>query len=123
VWVQLTTLHKGQFFGEKALLNDDVRQASCIALGDVSLLSLNRHDFIEMLGSWKDIIAAAAASGNADAPISSTRDHKNFMKNMTLDDLQILRTLGQGAFGRVKLCQHKISGETFALKCQSKKVD
>lgn len=122
VWVQLTTLHKGQFFGEKALLNDDVRQASCIALGDVSLLSLNRHDFIEMLGSWKDIIAAAASSGNVDAPISTTRDRKNFLKTMTLDDLQVLRTLGQGAFGRVKLCQHKISGETFALKCQSKKV-
>jgi CRP-like cAMP-binding protein len=122
VWVQLTTLHKGQFFGEKALLNDDVRQASCIALGDVSVLSLNRHDFIEMLGSWKDIIAAAAASGNVDAPISTTRDHKNFMKTMVLEDLQVLRTLGQGAFGRVKLCQHKISGETFALKCQSKKV-
>jgi cAMP-dependent protein kinase regulator len=122
IWVQLATLHKGDFFGEKALLNDDVRQASCIALGDVTVLSLNRHDFIEMLGSWKDIIAAAAARGNSDEAISTTRDHKDFLKNMTLNDLTVLRTLGQGAFGRVKLCQHTVSGETFALKCQSKKV-
>ncbi|CAE7660332.1 PRKACA, partial [Symbiodinium microadriaticum] len=41
---------------------------------------------------------------------------------MTLDDITTLRTLGQGAFGRVKLCQHKVTGECFALKCQSKKA-
>lgn len=122
IWVQLTTLHKGDFFGEKALLKEDVRQASCIALGDVTCLSLNRQDFIEMLGSWKDKIAAAERGDNVDTPVSNATDHKEFRKNMTLDDLTTLRTLGQGAFGRVKLCQHKTTGETFALKCQSKKA-
>jgi cAMP-dependent protein kinase regulator len=122
IWVQLTTLHKGDFFGEKALLSEDVRQASCIALGDVSVLTLHRQDFIQMLGSWKDMVTTADSSGVTEAPVVSSMDHKEFLKNMTMDDLNTLRTLGQGAFGRVKLCQHKVTGECFALKCQSKKV-
>ena len=122
LWVQLTTLHKGDFFGEKALLSEDVRQASCIAIGDVTCLTLNRQDFNVMLGSWKEVLSAAEASGVAEAPVQSTTDQKDFLKNMTMEDIVTLRTLGQGAFGRVKLCQHKVTGECFALKCQSKKV-
>lgn len=34
--------------------------------------------------------------------------------------LQILRTIGVGQFGRVKLVRHKITGECFALKCLQK---
>ena len=122
VWVQLTVLNKGDFFGEKALLSEDVRVASCIALGDVICLTLNRQDFNIMLGSWKEVLSAAEASGVAEAPVLSTTDQKDFLKNMSMEDIVTLRTLGQGAFGRVKLCQHKVTGECFALKCQSKKV-
>jgi len=39
----------------------------------------------------------------------------------TLSDLCIKRTLGVGAFGRVKLVKHKQSGLNYALKCLSKK--
>eukprot|EP01037_Dinobryon_pediforme_P043474 gene43474-54544_t len=52
---KLVTLKRGDYFGEKALLADDVRQASCIAVGKVICLSLSRDDFIAMIGSWQDI--------------------------------------------------------------------
>jgi CRP-like cAMP-binding protein/tRNA A-37 threonylcarbamoyl transferase component Bud32 len=125
-WVQITTLGKGDFFGEKALLHEDVRSASCIAVGEVRCLSINRHDFIGMLGEWKDMITDSARQslmaeqGKDIDPVEESK--KAFLKSMTIEDLTTLSVLGQGAFGRVKLAQHKTTGETYALKCQSKKA-
>lgn len=123
-WVQITTLGKGDFFGEKALLQEDVRSASCIAIGEVRCLSMHRDDFIGMLGEWKDVIADAVKKElHAEGVTDSGKESKqSFLKSMTIEDLTTLSVLGQGAFGRVKLAQHKTTGETFALKCQSKKA-
>ena len=52
----LVTLKNGNFFGEKALLSDDVRQASCIATSDVKCLILVRNDFVRMLGSLQELL-------------------------------------------------------------------
>ena len=124
-WVQVTTLGKGDFFGEKALLQEDVRSASCIAVGDVRCLTMHREDFIGMLGPWKDVIADAdrkALMKERGEDVAQDDPKTTFLKNMSLDDLNVLGVLGQGAFGRVKLAQHKTTKETFALKCQSKKA-
>lgn len=58
-WVQIATLGKGDFFGEKAMLSEDVRLASCIASGEVRCLSIHRDDFTAMLGEWKTVLAEA----------------------------------------------------------------
>ena len=123
-WVQVKTLEKGDFFGEKALLQEDVRTASCIAIGEVRCLSMHRDDFIGMLGEWKDVIADLEKSaGSEQHQIEAVEDSTStFLKDMSIDDLNTLSVLGQGAFGRVKLAQHKTTGETYALKCQSKKA-
>jgi len=52
----ITTLESGQFFGEKALLTEDVRQATCIATKDVKCLFLMRQDFNLMLGDLQDLL-------------------------------------------------------------------
>mgnify|MGYP003385035583 CR=1 FL=1 len=125
-WVQVRTLNKGDFFGEKALLQEDVRSASCIAIGDVRCLSMHRDDFIGMLGEWKDVIAEAdnkELMTEQGITVDPEKEKKQtFLKSMAIEDLTTLSVLGQGAFGRVKLAQHKTTGETFALKCQSKKA-
>ena len=38
-------------------------------------------------------------------------------KKYSLDDFQILHTLGQGSFGTVKLIKHNETGQLFAIKC------
>jgi protein kinase A len=35
-------------------------------------------------------------------------------------DLEVIETIGQGAFGRVKIAQHSSTGNTYALKCMKK---
>ena len=48
---------------------------------------------------------------------SSFEDKKDQPKKYKLDDFQILRVLGKGSFGIVKLVMHKESQKQFALKC------
>jgi CRP-like cAMP-binding protein len=52
----IATLESGQFFGEKALLTEDVRQATCVATSDVKCLFLMRQDFNLMLGDLQDLL-------------------------------------------------------------------
>merc|ERR1712196_302258 len=49
-------LGAGNFFGELALLNDDKRQASVTAVGDVECLTIDRTTFKRMLGPLEEIL-------------------------------------------------------------------
>lgn len=60
--------------------------------------------------------------GSHGASISPIRRKDLFpkKKEFLLDDFEIIRTLGQGAFGTVKLIREKKTGTYFALKCLTK---
>lgn len=123
----IAQLSRGDYFGEKALLADDVRQASCVAAkpgvnGKVVCLSLSRTDFIALLGSWQDIEAAAVEETAVDITESSAlaTEKSAFQMAMKMDDLVPLSTLGVGAFGKVRKVTHKTTAQQFALKYQSK---
>jgi hypothetical protein len=117
---KLTTISKGKYFGEKALLSDDLRAASCVAEdGKVTCLTLGREDFINMLGSFDELVA------NKDKPVEAPKEvvessPSGFAINCSLDTMEIRATLGCGAFGRVKLC--KVNDNFYALKCQAKRA-
>lgn len=115
---ELTT---GQFFGEKALLSEDVRQATCVAQNEVKVLFMMRDDFVLMLGDMQDLLDGKSTEQES---LTSQEITKSAQLSVTLDDLEIGRTLGIGAFGRVKLVKVKTdpSSPTYALKCQAKKA-
>lgn len=114
---KVATLSRGNYFGEKALLADDVRQASCVAVGKVTCLSLSREDFIAMFGSLQDITGGGLRA-SADHTASGSGG-KNKL-SIQLTDLQTISVLGVGAFGKVKMAKHKLTQQTFAVKFQSK---
>eukprot|EP00563_Minutocellus_polymorphus_P006551 CAMPEP_0181036228 /NCGR_PEP_ID=MMETSP1070-20121207/8738_1 /TAXON_ID=265543 /ORGANISM="Minutocellus polymorphus, Strain NH13" /LENGTH=706 /DNA_ID=CAMNT_0023113827 /DNA_START=389 /DNA_END=2509 /DNA_ORIENTATION=- len=137
----IATLGSGHFFGERALLSDDVRQATCIASSDVKCLYLMREDFVLMLGNLQDLLdgktsstdddggaaAAGSAAVNKDSDGSTDNsaddDNSNELVKYELSDLETKQTLGVGAFGRVKLVTAKgKDGKTkaYALKCLAK---
>jgi len=116
---KVATLSRGNYFGEKALLADDVRQASCIAVGKVVCLSLSREDFIAMLGTWHDISESGTSEETATFQDVTTA-RPNFQLSVKLEDLDTISVLGVGAFGRVKHVRHKPSGQEYALKAQAK---
>ena len=135
-------LTSGQFFGEKALISEDVRQATCIASTDAQCLTLMREDFVQMLGSMQDLLSgndkrpsSAAKKDLTDDDLASSTKVDTIIVKYELDDLDIRRTLGVGAFGRVKLAKLKpkaevgvgsgsdgnLPNQTFALKCLAKR--
>ncbi|EEB10042.1 cAMP-dependent protein kinase catalytic subunit, putative [Pediculus humanus corporis] len=137
-------LKTGDFFGEKALLKDEKRAATVIAQEPgVECLTLDRIHFIEYLGGLQEVRDA-----NFDKKFSLEKNdasgiiiinkilkkiffvlylkHLNCLtefSHLLLDDLEIIGTIGVGAFGRVEFVKCKNDKNiVFALKCV-KKID
>ena len=71
----ITTLTTGQFFGERALLTEDVRQATCVATSEVHCLFLMREDFNIILGDLQDLLDGNVRQEDDDlARLNSTSD-------------------------------------------------
>lgn len=137
----------GAFFGERALVRNEVRAATCTASGPVTCLYLNRENFNMLLGPMEDIFKdrvegynaalspgrqlppseadkakaeADAAKALAKAKAKEAKDESYLDHTMKLTDLKVLGTLGKGSFGHVQLVKHTTTGTTYALKTVSK---
>ena len=122
----VATLTSGHFFGELALLSTLVRTASCVANTDVVCHILMRDDFNLLLGDLQSLMDGADYRTREDEP-SQPKSDLTLSTQVNLSDLDLLQTLGIGAFGRVRLAKlkHPVPGIKnhdgyFALKCISK---
>eukprot|EP00803_Ostreobium_quekettii_P011350 evm.model.scf_945.2 EVM.evm.TU.scf_945.2 scf_945:18680-23149(+) len=107
----LVKLGPTSYFGELSLLRNDKRAASVICLTNVTVLSLNRAGFDELLGPLQQIMQTQASSYDA---VTSNK----LGTQVKLEDLKKHGVLGTGGFGRVLLVSH--CGKFYALKCMSK---
>jgi CRP-like cAMP-binding protein len=110
---QVATLSTGNFFGEMSLLHGEPRQADVVANGSLECLSLDQGKFVELLGPIQEILNREADERMAALKMQEQRQIK-------LEELDVLRTLGSGTFGRVKLVKHKPTGTAYALKVLNK---
>jgi len=110
----VATLKPGDYFGERALLKEDTRDATCIAKSRLTVLSINRASFVEMLGALADLLDRKPPAEEEDTPAAG---NDKYHKAVGFDDLVVGKTLGCGAFGRVKLVKDQNTGDTYALKC------
>jgi len=107
----------GDFFGERALITNEARNATVTTVGEVEVLTLSATDFMFMLGSNDEIKSTNKIRETeeiADSTTTVTCDTKK------LDAYDVLRVIGQGTFGRVKLAQDKESKVVVAIKCLQK---
>ena len=130
---KLSSTSATPFFGEMAIISDDLRLASVIADGEVECALLDRKDFINLLGPLKDIVKREAdkrkegnlgALGNLTGRIGRalSRGTSSITENMVpYSALAEVKTLGTGTFGVVKLVQDERDGKPYALKCLKKK--
>jgi cGMP-dependent protein kinase len=111
-------LHKGDFFGEKALSGEEVRTANIIAddPAGVECLVIDRESFAHLISNLEEI-----KKRYVDLSIRKNIIQEEF-KNLKLSDLRIVATLGVGGFGRVELVM--VAGDekkrSFALKQMKK---
>ncbi|EQC42032.1 AGC/PKG protein kinase [Saprolegnia diclina VS20] len=116
----LRYLTVGEHFGEMALFKDETRSATCTSTSAVQLLTLAREHFCALLGSLQELMERSEqpqAPPKKNSLAVESRSSIKYAVDVELADLEIMQTLGSGAFGRVKLVQHRPSHQTFALKC------
>lgn len=103
-------LKSGDYFGEMALLDDETRKASVIAISDIKCFNIDRPTFNRLLGSLHHVMARETAArmetlrettGGASSAVQQL--------NLNFSDLATLAVLGSGTFGRVTLVQEKSS--------------
>jgi carbon catabolite-derepressing protein kinase len=82
---------------------------------------------ISMTPNARRSSSRAADVGSAPAPlmpataVSESRSARDPKTNQRLGQYTIVRTLGEGSFGKVKLATHQVSGQKVALKIINRK--
>lgn len=143
---EIKTLGVGDYFGEKALISEDVRSANIIAEeDDTQCLVIDRDTFNQMVGTYQELqtylreYVYQLALNDHDRRNarrkslhhSVSRDNSEvnqlrelvsrFSSTSPFRYLDVITTLGTGGFGRVELVKLKDEDMTFALKCIKKK--
>lgn len=132
----------GEYIGEKALLANEPRMASCVAVGEVECARMDRDTFTRILGPLGEILkfreydadgkeimkAGGAAEDEASVESAPASLHYEFAEAPGQENLAMHRdmfdkgpTLGIGAFGYVQLVHYKQTGKVYALKTLTKK--
>lgn len=125
------SLGKGAYFGEKALLGEDLRTANVVAgKGGCACLVVDREAFSMFIENLTDIKNdekyVEGSSGQkkivADPKSPTLQKESDEFAHVKIEDLTVIATLGVGGFGRVELVQlAKDNKRTFALKQLKKK--
>uniref|UniRef100_A0A8C7DNH8 cGMP-dependent protein kinase n=1 Tax=Oncorhynchus kisutch TaxID=8019 RepID=A0A8C7DNH8_ONCKI len=142
---EIKTLGVGDYFGEKALISEDVRSANIISTeNDTQCLVVDRDNFNQMVGTYEELqaylkeyveeLSRCDERRNA-LPLSPLIDSSPEAQEVCrlreriavipthdpFQDLEVIATLGMGGFGRVELVKLRAEDTTFALKCIKKK--
>mmetsp|Transcript_24480 Transcript_24480/g.58979 ORF Transcript_24480/g.58979 Transcript_24480/m.58979 type:complete len:519 (+) Transcript_24480:14-1570(+) len=70
----------------------------------------------------KDTSTLGELDGDMGLQRASAFSKRTSVEKLTLDDFEVGRLLGKGAFGKVRLAKHKYTGATYAIKSLNKKM-
>ncbi|XP_026080229.1 cGMP-dependent protein kinase 2 isoform X2 [Carassius auratus] len=128
---EIKILGVGEYFGEKALISEDVRSANIIAKeNDTQCLVVDRDNFNQMVGTYEELqaylrqyveqLSLSDERRNAvpQSPLYERSPEAAELRRLKekaaglssysfLKELQVVATLGMGGFGRVELCIKK----------------
>ncbi|XP_063067282.1 cGMP-dependent protein kinase 1-like [Engraulis encrasicolus] len=117
--VFLTTLSRGDWFGEQALKGEDVRTASVTAVRDVTCLVVDRESFKQLIGGLENVSNKVYEGEEVKAKVEADTA---FFSALSLSDFRVICTLGMGGFSRVELVQLKNDlSRSFAMKMLKKR--
>ncbi|KAE8280197.1 cGMP-dependent protein kinase 2 [Larimichthys crocea] len=140
----IKTLGVGDYFGEKALISEDVRSANIICNeNDTHCLVVDRDNFNQMVGTYEELqtylkeyveeLSRSDERRNAlpHSPQIDSAEAQELRRlkekiaflppQQPFQELEVIATLGMGGFGRVELVKLMDEDVTFALKCIKKK--
>ena len=106
--IYLRTLNAMEYFGERALLTNEVRSASVIAKGNVELYCLDKDNF----------------NSNLSDLMLNYLNISLYLHDETvsLEDLLFIKEIGRGNYGSVSLVMNKKTKFPYAIKAICKKL-
>ena len=114
-------LTKADFFGERALLKNEARMATVIALTKLTVLVLKRNVFTNVLGPLHEIMEREKSDAVVQKRLSMlVKGHPE--SDIKFSDLKQDHLLGYGAFSAVFLCRDSKRNRRYALK-RMRKMD
>lgn len=120
-------LSGGEYFGEMALLDDEVRKATVTATTACECFALDRPTFNKILGSLREALELEKRERNKTLVKSESKGGGvDKMATVAMDvefhELKPIAVLGSGTFGRVSLVVNKKEGEiqVYAMKAMLK---
>lgn len=115
------TLTQGNYFGEMALLDDEVRKATVQATVDCECFQLDRDVFVNILGSMHSSMDQEISQRLKKLKANGgQKEEPEPMLQLKFSDLKYIAMLGSGTFGRVSLVQDKNTTAVYALKAMHK---
>eukprot|EP00929_Paragymnodinium_shiwhaense_P114514 TRINITY_DN82966_c0_g1_i1.p1 TRINITY_DN82966_c0_g1~~TRINITY_DN82966_c0_g1_i1.p1 ORF type:complete len:1024 (-),score=221.87 TRINITY_DN82966_c0_g1_i1:162-3233(-) len=114
---------KVQYFGERALLKNELRSATVTVISEkAAAMALEKDDFnflmrslTDKLGNaWKDFVVCSSEKKDHEEAVQANKPLV-----VSYRDLQKFGMLGVGTFGPIELCKYK-DGRLFALKTMNK---
>lgn len=114
---KIMTLKSGEYFGERALINNEPRGASCVAASSCLCYALGKSDFQTIIAS-KHLKAQMEKTHEMRVAAETKCKSKELVPRMIcgLKDFKDVRVIGMGAFGMVRLVKHTATGKPFAVK-------
>jgi len=119
--------HDAQFFGERALMNEEPRAASIqVSSNNARALVLDRASFDIVLGPLEGLLKRSQEDKDKGGPLHLNQVALTMAANdkcrekILRKDLKKIGLLGCGGFGAVELHEHKKSGESYAMKMLNK---
>jgi len=104
---QIDHLTVGNFFGERALMDDKPRMATVIASTELSVYSLSKSFFVTTIKPLKE-------------PQQLIRRRRSSEDTRDASALTTIAQVGKGAYGLVFLVEHDQTHDKYALKAQKK---
>ena len=103
----IAELQRGDYFGERALLQAQQARATCVACTDLELFACSRHSFEQAIGGLADIIGEFIRQRDALPELPR------------FSELEVRHVIGLGTFARVMLVRDPVEG-WYALKAMRK---
>lgn len=110
--VEFAVQGQGGYVGDRALLQDVASDALYTAAATTVVFALDKREYQTILNTGAKVVAAgdgsSASGAGAAAGTSMVGGVPMRKSSVRREDLEIIRTLGAGTFGRVKLVRHKV---------------
>eukprot|EP00461_Guttulinopsis_vulgaris_P000524 UN00524 len=132
----VNTLKQGDFFGERSLLENEIRTATVTCVGRVEVAKIDQYAFKLLLGPVTDTLTERMQESikrdkmvgeiktdlvhMTSETIANLKKQRVILANknpdLKLEDLEVIGFLGKGGYGYVELVKHKRTTQTYALK-------